>query len=41
LPDAIIAATTIENELTLITRNIVDFKNIKGIKVLDPYKPIV
>lgn len=41
LPDAIIAATTIENELTLITRNIVDFKNIKGIKVLDPYKHIV
>jgi len=37
LPDAIIAATALVNELTLITRNISDFKNIKGLKLINPY----
>ena len=37
LPDAIIAATALVYELTLISRNVVDFKNIKGLKVVDPY----
>ena len=38
LPDAIIAATAIVYGLTLVTRNIGDFKNIKGLKVVNPYK---
>ncbi|WP_299290683.1 type II toxin-antitoxin system VapC family toxin [uncultured Mucilaginibacter sp.] len=37
LPDAIIAATALVHDLTLITRNTTDFKNITGIKLLDPY----
>ena len=38
LPDAIIAATAIENSLDLISRNISDFINIAGLKVIDPWK---
>jgi predicted nucleic acid-binding protein len=38
LPDAVIAATALVNEPTLISRNTKDFKNIKGLEVLDPYK---
>ena len=38
LPDAIIAATALIYELTLISRNVCDFKNIEGLKVLDPFK---
>lgn len=38
LPDAIIAATALVNHLDLISHNIADFKNIDGIKVIDPYK---
>jgi predicted nucleic acid-binding protein len=37
LPDAIIAATALQNGLILISRNIRDFKNIKGLQVIDPY----
>jgi predicted nucleic acid-binding protein len=37
LPDAIIAATAMVYELVLITRNIPDFKNIQGLKVIDPH----
>ena len=37
LPDAIIAATALVHELTLITRNTADFKNIEGLETLDPY----
>jgi len=37
LPDAIIAATALVYKLTLITRNIDDFKNIIGLKVVDPF----
>ncbi len=37
LPDAIIAATALVYNLTLITRNSVDFKNINGLQVIDPY----
>ena len=37
LPDAIIAATAIVMELQLITRNAVDFRRIKGLKLIDPY----
>lgn len=37
LPDAIIAATALVYDLVLISRNVSDFKNIKGLKVLDPH----
>jgi predicted nucleic acid-binding protein len=37
LGDAIIAATTLVHGLVLISRNTSDFKNIKGMKVIDPY----
>jgi predicted nucleic acid-binding protein len=38
LPDAAIAATALVNDLTLISRNTKDFKNIKGLEIVDPYK---
>lgn len=37
LPDAIIAATAIVNGMFIISRNVADFKNIKGLQVIDPY----
>lgn len=37
LPDAIIAATAVVNNLTLITRNIKDFEKIDGLEILNPY----
>jgi predicted nucleic acid-binding protein len=37
LPDAVIAATALVNDLALITRNISDFKNIKGLELLNPW----
>ncbi|MEO5500693.1 MAG: type II toxin-antitoxin system VapC family toxin [Ginsengibacter sp.] len=37
LPDAIIAATALVHALVLISRNISDFKNIDGLKVIDPH----
>ena len=36
-PDAIIAATALSYDLTLITRNNSDFKNISGLKLTDPH----
>ena len=38
LPDAIIAATAIVFDLVLLSRNISDFGNIKGLQVIDLYK---
>lgn len=38
LPDAIIAATALVHNLTIITRNTADFKNIDGLNVIDPYE---
>jgi predicted nucleic acid-binding protein len=37
LPDAIIAATALVNDLALVTRNISDFKNIDGLELLNPW----
>jgi predicted nucleic acid-binding protein len=37
LPDAIIAATAIVFDLTLLTRNLSDFKNIKDVLTFDPH----
>ena len=38
LPDAIIAATALINNFTLITRNEKDFSNIEGFNLLNPHK---
>jgi predicted nucleic acid-binding protein len=37
LPDAIIAATAIVNDLALLTRNTADFEKITGLVSVDPY----
>jgi predicted nucleic acid-binding protein len=37
-PDAIIAATALANDFTIITNNEKDFENIKGLKIVNPYK---
>ncbi|MDR0834528.1 MAG: type II toxin-antitoxin system VapC family toxin [Candidatus Symbiothrix sp.] len=37
LPDAIIAATALENNLILLTRNSSDFKKISNLKLENPY----
>lgn len=37
-PDAIIAATALANGYTLITANVKDFANIKGLRLINPYK---
>jgi len=37
LPDAIIAATAIVNDLTIVTRNTKDFEKIEGLNVINPY----
>ena len=37
LPDAIIAATALVHDLTLITRNTGDFGKIAGLKTIDPH----
>ncbi|MBI2669359.1 type II toxin-antitoxin system VapC family toxin [Candidatus Woesearchaeota archaeon] len=37
IPDAVIAATALSKNLELITRNLSDFKKIKGLRVRAPY----
>jgi len=37
LGDAIIAATSLIYDLTLITNNTKDFENVQGVKLLNPY----
>jgi predicted nucleic acid-binding protein len=37
LPDAVIAATAIFYNLTLVSRNTKDFENINGLEVINPY----
>jgi predicted nucleic acid-binding protein len=36
IPDAIIAATAITNNFTLVSDNDVDFKKVKGLKYINP-----
>ncbi|MGN6248483.1 MAG: type II toxin-antitoxin system VapC family toxin, partial [Ginsengibacter sp.] len=38
LPDAVIAATALENNLQLLTLNVKDFKNISGLTIIDANK---
>ena len=38
LGDAIIAATALAYNFTLVTRNTKDFKNIEGLEVVNPYE---
>ncbi|SHM21268.1 type II toxin-antitoxin system VapC family toxin [Mucilaginibacter sp. OK098] len=38
LPDAVIAATAIVHNFTLITRNLSDFKMIDNLKSINPYE---
>lgn len=38
LPDAIIAATALIYNLTLLTRNTIDFNGIKGLKIINPWE---
>lgn len=40
LPDAVIAATAICLDFTLITNNIKDFKNIEGLNIINPYEDL-
>jgi predicted nucleic acid-binding protein len=40
LPDAIIAATALVYGLTIITRNTSDFKNMDGLKVINPFEVV-
>jgi len=37
VPDAIIAATALEKDCSLVTRNVEDFKGIVGLNVIDPH----
>ena len=37
LADALIAATALEYDLPLVTRNIDDFKHIAGLRVINPF----
>ena len=37
LPDAIIAATCLVYDMTLVTRNIGDFDKIEGLKLINPF----
>jgi predicted nucleic acid-binding protein len=37
LPDAIIAATALVNDYTLVSRNLGDFEKIEGLTVIDPH----
>ncbi len=39
LGDAIIAATALENDLILATRNIGDFQWVEGLSLFDPFNP--
>ena len=40
LPDAVIAATALVNDLTLVTRNVSDFKSIENLELNNPWEPV-
>jgi predicted nucleic acid-binding protein len=37
LPDAIIAATCLVYDFTLLTRNVIDFKNVENLIIINPW----
>ena len=37
LPDAIITATALVYDLTLLSRNVADFENIPGLRLINPW----
>lgn len=37
LPDAVIAATSLNNDFILVSRNTKDFKNVEGLELINPY----
>jgi predicted nucleic acid-binding protein len=37
-PDALIAATALANDLTLVTRNITDFMKVEGLRTANPWE---
>ncbi len=40
LPDAVIAATALVHNLTLVTRNVKDFKRIEGLRIYNPFEKV-
>ena len=36
--DAMIAATALEHDVVLVTRNVDDFKGVQGLRVLNPFE---
>lgn len=39
LADAIIAATALVHDLTIVTRNVDDFKHVAGLEIQNPFAP--
>jgi predicted nucleic acid-binding protein len=40
MPDAIIAASALVNNLVLLTRNVSDFKKIPQLNIINPWEPL-
>lgn len=40
LPDAVIAATALRYNYTLVTRNVRDFKGIEGLRIYNPFEKV-
>ena len=40
LPDAVIAATALVHNLTLVTRNVKDFEKIEGLRIYNPFEKV-
>ena len=38
--DAIIAATALEHNLTLVTQNVDDFKGVRGLRLVNPFEEV-
>jgi toxin FitB len=38
--DAIIAATALEHDLTLVTQNVDDFKGVRGLRLANPFEEV-
>ena len=40
LPDAVIAATALLHDLTLVTRNVKDFEKVDGLRIYNPFEKV-